>query len=245
VLADFGVPQTACVPMTLLSKGKDGYFNVGGYDNSWAKGLLAAVSASTDAIDLTSPNFNTPPLEGALVEAMAKRNVRVRLLLPYERNETQVNSLGGYGSNAEAIRVLRTCAVVARASSEVEYSRLTSNFQGGWWVAEESRKRFTGDGPGCDHVKFASIDGRVLLVGSANLDDQSFYHSSETSILVDDPTITRTVSTFVFEPEWKRSERFALFTRLRTDPILPPNNGPEVPGTDARSLCAGLGYKLK
>ena len=244
-LDEFGVPATACLPITLISKGKRGYFNVAGYSNPWAKGVLAAVSTAERSIDLTSPNFNTPPLQGALVDAMAKRDVRVRLLLPYERNEIQVNGIGGFGSNSETIRVLRACAVVARGASEAEYRRVTANFSGGWWVAENQASRFTGDGPGCDHIKFASIDEQALIVGSANLDDQSFYHSSETSILIDNPVVTRAVSRFVFEPEWARSERFTLFTRPRGEAIPTTPSGPDVAGTDARGLCAGLGYSLK
>jgi phosphatidylserine/phosphatidylglycerophosphate/cardiolipin synthase-like enzyme len=240
-----GLAPDACVPMTLLSKGKRGYFNVAGYANPWAKGILAAVSASVRTIDLTSPNFNAPPLQGALVEAVAKRDVRVRLLLPDERNENQVNGLGGFGSNAQAVRVLRACAIVARARSEQEYRRLTRNVQAGWWVAEGARSRFLGDGPGCDHTKFASFDGQALVVGSANLDDQSFYHSTETSILVDDAVVTRAVSGFVFEPEWRRSERFSLATRPPGGPFMPPDSWPDLPGSDARSLCSGLGYSLR
>ena len=84
-----------------------------------------------------------------------------------------------------------------------------------------------------------------LIVEVGRSDDQSFYHSSETSILIDNAVVTRAVSRFVFEPEWLRSERFNLFTRTRGEAVAATTYGPEVPGTDARSVCSGLGYSLK
>jgi phosphatidylserine/phosphatidylglycerophosphate/cardiolipin synthase-like enzyme len=238
-----GVSSAACVPMMLLSKDRAGFENLGGYSNAWAKGLLAAVSASARTIALSSPNMNAPPLEGALVEAMGQRNVRVALLLPAERNEPQVNALGGYGSNENAMRVINACTVVARARSGPESQRLVTNFEPRWWVAEGDRAPFAGDGPGCFHAKFASFDGRTVIVGSGNLDDQSFFHSTETSLLIDDAVVTRRLSAVLFEPEWLRAQP----VRLR--PLLTPSGTDtgvfDRLTSDARGLCSGLAYSLR
>ena len=244
-LTRVGVSANACLPMTVLSKHRSGFQNVGGYSNPWAKGLLAAVSASTREIALSSPNMNTPPLQGALVRAMDERDVRVRLLLPFERNEPQVNALGGYGSNERSMAVLRACALVARDRSSRGYQRLTSNFQGGWWVAEGERQRFSGDGPGCFHTKFASFDDQAVILGSGNLDDQSFYHSSETSILIDSPVVTRAVREFLFEPDWSRSRRFDLSMRLLGGAATSLETPADRLLIDPANLCAGLSYSLR
>lgn len=244
-LADrIGLSQDACVPMTLLSKRRAGFQNLAGYSNPWAKGLLAAVVESSQRIALSSPNMNAPPLIGALVDAMARRDVKVDLLFPYERNDPQVNSFGGYGSNALTLRVMNACAVVARTRSEVEYRRLRNNFRVGWWVAEGERQRFAGDGRGCFHTKFASFDDRVVVVGSGNLDDQSFFHSSETSLVIDDAIVTKAVAGFIFEPDWKRSERVNI-PALATDPLFTALELPRPFRADAQVVCSGLGYSLK
>ena len=243
-LAAAGVSARACVPAILLSKGKKGFQNIAGGANPWARGMLAAVSAAEQRIDLASPNLNAPPLLGAIVDAATARNVRLQMLLPFERNESQVNGLGGHGSNERALQVLQSCAIVARARSHDDFQRFSSNVQAAWWVAEGERDRFTGDGPGCFHTKFAAFDNRVVIVGSGNLDDQSFYHSTETSVLIDDAAVTRAVSAFMFEPEWRRAVPFSVaFLRPAIGPAPPDYRAPGLDTllSDAKGMCSGLG----
>jgi hypothetical protein len=241
-----GLSDRACLPMVVMSKGKKGFSNFDGYSNPWAKGLLAAVSASRRSIALTSPNMNTPPLQAALVEAMTKRDVRVALLLPSERNESQVSSVGGFGSNEHSLWVMKMCAIRARGRSDVEFERFTRNFRVAWWVAEGESRRFVGDGPGCFHAKFANVDDQILIVGSGNLDDQSFYHSTETSILVDSAVITRALTGFIFEPEWVRAEPFDLWARTLREPWpLVHEPSLEALDPDAFGVCSSLRYSLK
>jgi phosphatidylserine/phosphatidylglycerophosphate/cardiolipin synthase-like enzyme len=240
-----GVSGRACLPMTILSKGKRGYSNFEGYTNPWAKGLLAAVASAERHVALTSPNMNAPPLQAALVEAIATRDVRVNLLLPYARNEDQVNFFGGLGSNTQSVNVIRACGVDARARSAAEFEQFRSRVEVAWWVAEGHTTRFSGDGAGCYHIKFASFDDRALIVGSGNLDDQSFYHSTETSILVDSEVVTRAVTEFVFLPEWRRAERVALWTRWTRAQPDGRQFPLEVMEPGAFGLCAGLSYSLK
>jgi phosphatidylserine/phosphatidylglycerophosphate/cardiolipin synthase-like enzyme len=189
--------------------------------------------------------MNTPPLHAALVEAVTARDVRVDLLLPFARNEDQVNFFGGFGSNAQSVDLIRACGVAARSRSAAAFQQFKNRVQVAWWVAEGQTRRFSGDGPGCYHIKFASFDDRALMVGSGNLDDQSFYHSTETSILVDSDVVTRAVAAFVFLPEWNRAERVDLWARWpherpegRTFPL-------EVLEPGAFGLCSALTYSLK
>jgi len=240
-----GLSERACLPMTILSKGKQGYSNLEGYSNAWAKGLLAAVAASERHIALTSPNMNTPPLQAALVEAVTERDVRVNVLLPYARNDEQVNFLGGQGSNAHSVNVIRACGLNARSRSAAQFQQFRSRVQVAWWVAEGQTTRFSGDGPGCYHIKFASFDDRALMVGSGNLDDQSFYHSTETSILVDSDVVTRAVTAFVFLPEWNRAERVDLWARWAHERPEGRTFLLEVLEPGAFGLCSGLSYSLK
>lgn len=240
-----GPSASACLPITVLSKRRAGFQNIAGVNNPWARGVLAAVSSASRSIALSSPNMNAPQLQGALVEAMTGRDVTVRLLVPFERNEPQVNALGGFGSNERSIGVLKACAIVARGRSEEDYDRLMRNFAGRWWVAEGTKVRFSGDGPGCFHTKFASFDDRVLIVGSGNLDDQSFFHSSETSIVIDDAAVTRAVSGFLFEREWDRGEHFDLsMPFLRFNELRSPLPSDRLMA-DAASQCSGLGIRWK
>lgn len=38
-------------------------------------------------------------------------------------------------------------------------------------------------------IKFMSVDGQCAIVGNGNLDSQSFWHSQEANILIDNPQI--------------------------------------------------------
>jgi phosphatidylserine/phosphatidylglycerophosphate/cardiolipin synthase-like enzyme len=238
-----GLSEHACLPMTVLSKGKRGLGNYDGYENPWAKGVLAAVSAAERHVALSSPNMNTRPLQAALTEAALTRDVAVRLLLPHGRNAYQVNFLGGFGSNVHSLKVLRACGLRARSSSEEDFQRFRRNMQAAWWVAEGARRPFTGDGPGCFHSKFASFDDQVVMVGSGNLDDQSFYHSTETSVVIDSAVVTRAVARSVFEPEWDRSERIDLW-KDRLEEWFPRRPVGGLIAPHLFGLCVDLSYSL-
>ncbi len=40
---------------------------------------------------------------------------------------------------------------------------------------------------GPSHIKYSSYDGQLAIVGSANLDNQSFSRSREVNVVIDDP----------------------------------------------------------
>jgi len=47
--------------------------------------------------------------------------------------------------------------------------------------------------PEMPHAKFMSIDDEFMIFGSGNQDGQSWYHSAEANVLVDDPAETKRV----------------------------------------------------
>jgi len=40
-----------------------------------------------------------------------------------------------------------------------------------------------------DQIKFLAVDGQCAILGNGNLDSQSFWHSQEANVLVDNPQI--------------------------------------------------------
>ena len=59
------------------------------------------------------------------------------------------------------------------------------------WFADESGAPVVGNGLGASHSKWASADGSVMVLGSQNLDTQSWKRSRELGVAVDDPKTTR------------------------------------------------------
>ena len=71
------------------------------------------------------------------------------------------------------------------------------------WYAREASVAIDGNGPGASHAKWASADGRAMILGSQNLDTQSWHESREVNVLVDDASAT-TAFDGMFAREWDR-----------------------------------------
>jgi len=56
------------------------------------------------------------------------------------------------------------------------------------------------------HAKYLSADGRHAVVGSGNHDPQSWEHSVEHNVLVDDAAIVARMDAFWFAPLWARAQ---------------------------------------
>jgi phosphatidylserine/phosphatidylglycerophosphate/cardiolipin synthase-like enzyme len=57
-----------------------------------------------------------------------------------------------------------------------------------------------GNGLYASHAKYMSLDDNIVIVGTANMDTQSWNNSREINILVDDPAITQTWDRQMFLP---------------------------------------------
>ena len=51
------------------------------------------------------------------------------------------------------------------------------------------------------HVKYASIDGEVAIVGSANMDNQSWSRSREINAVIEDPALVQLADQQLFGDE--------------------------------------------
>ncbi len=140
------------------------------------------------------PNLNNPVLIKALVAA-AHRGVKVELLLSKRFNEQRESALGAGGTNAKAVKKLKSL------------SKNSSNLDIRWYVApggnepvEENRS-----GDGASHAKFASFDDHMVVIGSSNQDNQSWYYADETSLAIAGRDNTVYVRDRLFQPAFDRS----------------------------------------
>jgi phosphatidylserine/phosphatidylglycerophosphate/cardiolipin synthase-like enzyme len=56
---------------------------------------------------------------------------------------------------------------------------------------------------GPSHVKYLSVDGQLAIVGSANLDNQSFSRSREVNVVIDSADVVAAWDTQLFGAELK------------------------------------------
>jgi phosphatidylserine/phosphatidylglycerophosphate/cardiolipin synthase-like enzyme len=154
-------------------------------------GILALFGGARETIRVITPNLNDAHAVRALAAATAHADVHI--LLSKGFNDHWVSYPGQGGTNEHnAIRLARLAA---------DPSRLHIR----WYTSEKQPGAVVGNGPGASHAKWASADGRVMILGSQNLDTQSWDHSRETGVAIDDAATTRAFDE-VHERIWRRSE---------------------------------------
>ena len=177
-------PAAACTRMVVLGR-RAGASETSSADRGYAA-LLGAASAS---LRVVTPNLNAPEALAALAGATAHADVRVVLSRGF--NDGTEGLPGQGGTNATNVGKL-----AARATDPC---RLHVR-----WFAAEDGKVVDGNGAGASHAKWASADGRAMILGSQNLDTQSWHQSRELGLLVDDARATADFDA-IFERTWSRS----------------------------------------
>jgi phosphatidylserine/phosphatidylglycerophosphate/cardiolipin synthase-like enzyme len=177
-----GVPN--CTPMVLLSRsagaGRQASANLG-YD--------FFLRSARRALRIVTPNLNDAMALEAI--AAATEQADVSLILSKGFNESTESLPGQGGGNQRNVERL-----VKKSHSP---SRLHIR-----WFAREVGIPIEGNGEGASHAKWASVDGVAMILGSQNLDTQSWTQSRELNLLVEGADITGRFDA-LFEQMWNRS----------------------------------------
>ena len=73
------------------------------------------------------------------------------------------------------------------------------------WYSKDGIDPIVGNGKWASHTKYMSVDDRVAVVGSGNMDTPSWNLSHEFNVLIDDaPTVAR-LEKSLFLPDWARA----------------------------------------
>ncbi len=181
-------------PITVLTRKANPNISKRSLYSPQSQGLITAIRESRDKICIQSPNLNNPELIKELVGA-AKRNVKVEILLSKRFNEQRESTVGAGGTNTEAVGKLKLL------------SNNHPNLDIRWYVAPGGttpvEENLLGDG--ASHAKFASFDDQMVVIGSANMDNQSWYYADETSLAIAGKDNTLYVKNRLFQPAFDRS----------------------------------------
>jgi len=198
-LEAYGVGKDACVPMVFMAKkATENVFNFGG-NNPIAKGFYAAFNAAQTSIKVSSPNVND---KSALVLRSAVKRFKkagrgtVQVLEPIDFNWflEAVPVIGG-GEN-----IAWMLALNLTAGKEHQGPGRALDFR---WHSLDGKTAHKGWGKEIGrHIKYYSIDGRVAIIGSTNLDKQSMHRSREIAIAVDDPEVTKLWDSKIYDPDF-------------------------------------------
>jgi phosphatidylserine/phosphatidylglycerophosphate/cardiolipin synthase-like enzyme len=186
--------EASCLPVLALTQTADGSIN-NDVDTAQDQGFLAAMDAAEHRIVIESPNLNDDAAKQAMKRALL-RGVEVRVVLSYRFNRlTESLPLQG-GHNESNVDELYEWAFEALGPTEA-CRRLRIR-----WYSRDGRTAVDGNGEGASHVKYLSIDGEVVIVGSGNMDTQTWNHSAEVNVAIDDPETTALWDAQVFDPDF-------------------------------------------
>ena len=152
-------------------------------------------------INIISPNVNAAPVVKALGEALS-RGVNVNILISrnYQDEVGMVPMQGG--TNLKVVKKLHKI----RDGLFKKNPKSTGNLDIRWYVSRSGEVSYKHTH--ATHTKFLSVDNQVVLVGSANLDTQSWYHSREANILIDDHDVAKKWCQQVFKTDFLRGQRY-------------------------------------
>jgi phosphatidylserine/phosphatidylglycerophosphate/cardiolipin synthase-like enzyme len=186
-----GEPLGGGVPMLVIGRPPDDNPASRDTQNSQDQVFLSLFNQARHCIRAATPNLNSPPVLQALVNA-CQRGVRVELLLSKGFNEARSEVPFGGGPNDDSVAELERQVRALGKSGNLEIR----------WESDNGRSPVLGNSCSAAHVKYTSVDGQVAVVGSTNLDVQSWYHSREVDVVVDSAALARAWDAQVFLPRF-------------------------------------------
>jgi phosphatidylserine/phosphatidylglycerophosphate/cardiolipin synthase-like enzyme len=190
------MPQDTCTPMLVTSRDADINPLSNRIDNPQDQAFLAAFDNATSHIRIQTPNLNDDAAKRAIVGAV-KRGVRVEIVLSKGFNDLTERAPGQGGTNED--NVARLHAELAAAGVTDICKKLDIR-----WYSRDGLRPIVGNGIYASHAKYASVDDTVVIVGTANMDTQSWNNSREVNIVVDHAPTTRAWDDALFIPDFER-----------------------------------------
>ena len=186
------------VPMIALTRKPAGGPN-NHTDSALASGILAAFAAAEHSIAIQTPNLNDDAVRASLIEAIG-RGVEVELVLSRDFNETTENAPGQGGGNRENVDRLYAEAMIGFGADHA------CRYLDARWYAVSGGGVVDGNVAGASHLKYTEVDEQLVIVGSANMDTQSWNYSGESNIAIDDAETARRYSRAIFAPTFALAE---------------------------------------
>jgi phosphatidylserine/phosphatidylglycerophosphate/cardiolipin synthase-like enzyme len=170
-------------------------------------------------INLTTPSFNSLGFKNFVLDAV-KNGVSVNMLL--SKNYQDYNDkFQEMGKNSRAVQATLSELKEEMAKMKPTQGKAMGSLNVNWFV---TRAGFlSGKRPGerfenrivvnemfynHNHTKFLCADGQVAIIGSANLDEQSWYNSREFNLLISGPEVVRAWCNGVFKQDYLNGQEW-------------------------------------
>ena len=179
-------------------------------DNTQDQAYISAFGGAKKHIHILSPNFNDDDAIKILADAVS-RGVHVQLITTFGFNRSTENYPGQGGDNRKGYCRLYKAAL----KRTKDKSKLDKFLHMRWYtrpdgVRVDDSKSVVDDAgtgrPDAMHAKYATIDDELAIVGTANMDTQSWNHSREINLAVDSKEVTLAWDKKLFNKVYARSE---------------------------------------
>ena len=179
-------------------------------DNPQDQALLSLFRNAKSNINIVSPNLNAPPLMKAMVKTL-KRGVDINILLSknYQDFISKMPLAGGTNlKNVKKILAKRNKFAKKNPKKKVGIFNIRWFVDRKGRISKEEGKDKDKLAKWTSHTKYMSVDNQLTLIGSANMDSQSWYYSRELNIALDHHEITRKWCNLVFRTDFLRALPF-------------------------------------
>jgi phosphatidylserine/phosphatidylglycerophosphate/cardiolipin synthase-like enzyme len=184
-------PLKGDVPMIYVGRTEDPTFFAMNEDNPQNLAWIGAFKVAKKEVFVESPNFVTQRITDLAVEAV-KRGIKVTIITSlYMSDEGQMVYMNSYKTSP-----LMAKHVYDRLKGDpAATKRMTICwFIGKTKAPKPSKAEWT-------HVKAMTVDDEFAIIGSGNMDPQSWYHSREDNYLIDDPGVAKAVKANILKNE--------------------------------------------
>ncbi|MBA3456717.1 MAG: phosphatidylserine/phosphatidylglycerophosphate/cardiolipin synthase family protein, partial [Deltaproteobacteria bacterium] len=190
------LPAETCRPMLVATRQTDADPRSNRIDNTQDQAFLAGFSSASRLIRVRTPNLNDDAAKSALVAAIT-RGVRVEVMLSKGFNDISENLPGQGGDNMMNVRMLYDALSAAGVTAPCDKLKIR-------WYSRNGTHPVLDNGLYASHAKYTSIDEAVAIVGTANMDTQSWNNSREVNVVVDDPALAQAWDAQLFVADFDR-----------------------------------------
>jgi phosphatidylserine/phosphatidylglycerophosphate/cardiolipin synthase-like enzyme len=197
-LPPFGSQWPGNLPILAVGRPKGSTFPTPDNDTNNPQDIawLTLMNRATSHIHIESPNINDDAFRAAVVRAVG-RGVAVRLLTSLGFNDLEQDLPGLGGDNLEVVGNLRK-EIRAAFPGNQECFQLR-------WYSKDRIEPIAGKGDWASHTKYMSIDDRLAVVGSGNMDTIAWNFSHEFNLLIDDAPTVAELEASLFLRDWNRA----------------------------------------
>jgi len=165
-------------------------------------------------INIVSPSLNSIDIMNAMLDAM-KRNVNVNFLLNKNYENMPAFGLRERGTNQMAAEwMMKERQKLVKRYGEDNIGQFNLKWfvnRGGFHSGRKHGgkvKKTTMKQWNHNHTKFMVADNQVAIIGSGNMDSQTWFHSGETNVVVDDYEVATRWCRDVFKTDYLRGHDF-------------------------------------